>query len=120
MTDENYIRQELNLKGRPYSEVAKQMGIDFRIMKKYADQEDWNEPKQIQRRKARVMEAVKPFLDQWLLEDSKKKKKFQRTSTRMFNQLEKEPNFQGSYRAVRDYVSRRKKSWVKRPKLPCN
>lgn len=109
VTDVNYIRQEVNLKGRPYSEVAKQMGIDFRTIKKYADQEDWNEPKQIQRRKARVMEAVKPFLDQWLLEDSKKKKKFQRTAKRMFDQLEKEHNFQGSYRAVRDYVSRRKK-----------
>lgn len=109
VTDVNYIRQEVNLKGRSYSEVAKQMGIDFRTIKKYADQEDWNEPKQIQRRKARVMEVVKPVLDQWLLEDSKKKKKFQRTAKRMFDQLEKEHNFQGSYRTVRDYVSRRRK-----------
>jgi transposase len=109
VTDVNYIRQEVNLKGRSYSEVAKQMGNDFRTIKKYADQEDWNEPRQIQRRKARVMEAVKPIIDQWLMDDSKKKKKFQRTAKRMFDQLEKEHNFQGSYRAVRDYVSRRKK-----------
>ncbi|PKG45432.1 MULTISPECIES: hypothetical protein [unclassified Planococcus (in: firmicutes)] len=110
MTDVNYIRQEVNLKRRPYSEVVNQMGLDFQTIKKYADKKDWNEPKQIQRLKARVLGAVKPIIDQWLLDDSKKKKKFQRTAKRMFDQLVKEHNFQGSYRALCEYVSRRKRS----------
>lgn len=109
VTDIKYIRQEVNLKGRSYAEVARQMGHDVRTVKKYADQENWSEPKPKQQRRARVMGSVQPILDQWIMDDSKKKKKFQRTAKRMFDQLQSDYHFQGSYRTVREYVSRRKK-----------
>ena len=109
MTDVHYIRQEVNLKGRPYAAVANQMQVDERTVKKYADKDDWNESKQKQQRKARVMESVIPILDKWLAEDANKKKKFRRTAKRMFEQLKKDYNFEGSDRSVRAYVSRRKR-----------
>ena len=54
MTDINYIKQEVNIKGRSYSEVAKKMDKDPRTIQKYADKEDWNETKKKQVRKGRV------------------------------------------------------------------
>lgn len=102
MTDINYIKQEVNIKGRSYSEVAKQMDKDPKTIQKYADKEDWNETRQKQVRKGRVMDPVKPIIDQWLMEDMKKKKKFRRTAKRIFDQLENEFDFEGAARTVRD------------------
>lgn len=110
MAEINYIRYETNTKGRAYSAVANQMGVDWRTVKKYSDKEDFNQDQPIkQTRKAPVMDPVKPIIDRWLLEDSKKKKKFRRTAKRIFDLLVKDYEFQGSDRSVRDYVSKRKK-----------
>jgi transposase len=108
VTDINYIRQEVNIKGRSYSEVAKQMDKDPRTIQKYADKEDWNDVKHKQVRKGRVMDSVKPIIDQWLKEDIRKKKKFRRTAKRMFEQLVSDYGFKGADRTVREYVSKRK------------
>ena len=109
MAEINYIRLETNTKGRSYSSVAKQMGVDPRTVKKYADLDDFNPDQQIkQRRKAPVMDPVKPIIDQWLMEDMKKKKKFRRTAQRIYDLLVKKHAFKGSDRAVRDYVAKRK------------
>lgn len=109
MAEINYIRLETNTKGRSYSSVAKQMGVDPRTVKKYADMEDFN-PDQLvkQKRKAPVMDPVKPIIDQWLMEDMKKKKKFRRTAQRIYTLLVEKHAFQGSDRAVREYVAKRK------------
>lgn len=106
----NYIRHEANKKGRLYSSIAKQMSRDRRTVRKYAEMEDFS-PSEVpkQKRKAKVMDPVKPILDQWLQEDLKKKKKFQRTAQRMYTQLVEEYGFEGSARSVRHYVFQRKK-----------
>ncbi|WP_432356963.1 IS21 family transposase [Sporosarcina sp. UB5] len=110
MAEINYIRYETNSKGRTYSSVAKQMGRDWRTVRKYAEMEDFNLEKPVrQKRKAPVMDPVKPIIDEWLLEDAKKKKKFRRTAQRIFDLLVEIHKFEGSDRSVRDYVARRKK-----------
>src|SRR5690625_4291308 len=104
----NYIRYEVNQKGDSYASVARRMGIDPRTVEKYANQEEFKtKPKQ--KRKSRVMDPVKPILDKWIKEDLKKKKKYQRTAKKMFDQLCDFHSFEGSDRSVRDYVSKRKK-----------
>ncbi|MBT2739379.1 transposase, partial [Bacillus sp. ISL-77] len=108
VTDINYIKQEVNIKGRSYSDVAKQMGRDPRTIKKYADKEDWNENKLKQVRKGKVMDPVKSIVDQWLQEDLKKKKKYRRTAKRIFDQLVSDYSFKGADRTVREYVAKRK------------
>lgn len=104
----DYIRHEVNQKGETYASVGRKMGVDPRTVSKYANQDDFNR-KEKQKRKSPVMDPVKPILDKWIKEDLKKKKKYHRTAKRMFDQLEKFHSFKGSYRTVRDYVSRRKK-----------
>ncbi|WP_235473225.1 IS21 family transposase [Lysinibacillus macroides] len=103
----NYIRHEVNQKGRSYKDVAKSVKHDWRTVKKYANQEEFPQTLK-QKRKSPVMDKVKPIIDQWLEEDLKFKKKFQRTAKRMFTQLMEEHNFEGSERSVRRYVSKRK------------
>ncbi|WP_144463680.1 IS21 family transposase [Siminovitchia fortis] len=104
----DYIRHEVNQKGEKYASVARKMGIDPRTVSKYANQEEFPEKKQ-QIREAPVMGPVKPILDKWIREDLKKKRKYHRTAKRMFELLEKHHDFEGSYRSVRGYVSKRKK-----------
>ncbi|MCG1030334.1 IS21 family transposase [Virgibacillus halodenitrificans] len=103
----DYIRHEVNQKGETYANVGKRMGIDPRTVNKYANQEVF-EKKEKQKRKSPVMDPVKPIIDKWIKEDLKKKRKYHRTAKRMFEQLEKFHSFEGSYRTVREYVSRRK------------
>lgn len=104
----NYIRHEVNQKGETYASVGRRMDVDPRTVSKYANQDEFNR-KEKQKRKSPIMDPVKPILDKWIKEDLKKKKKYHRTAKRMFEQLKKFHSFKGSYRTVRDYVSRRKK-----------
>ena len=60
----HYIRYEANQKGCSYSDIAKRMNRDPRTVKKYAEMEDFNPSKVKQTRKAKVMDPVKPILDQ--------------------------------------------------------
>lgn len=112
VTDINYIRQEVNKKGCSYSDVARRTNIDFRTVKKYADQEEFQpEIKRVKSQPAPVMDPVKDIVDQWLKEDMKKKKKYRRTAKRIWQLLkeDEELSFTGSDRTVRSYVSKRKK-----------
>ncbi|MFA5537017.1 MAG: hypothetical protein WDA53_07600 [Bacillota bacterium] len=53
--------------------------MDPRTVKKYVEQEGWNPTKNhVHQRKARLMDPVKPIIDQWLAEDLKKNKKYRR------------------------------------------
>lgn len=109
MAEIHYIRLETNVKDRSYASVANQMGRDPRTVQKYAEMEDFspeNKPKQV--RKSRVMDPVKPIINEWLKEDLKKKKKFRRTAQRIFDLLVSEHGFDGSDRSVRAYVAKRK------------
>ena len=110
----DYIRHEVNQKGETYASVGRMMGVDPRTVNKYANQEEFKR-KEKQKRKSPVMDPVKPILDKWIKEDLKKKRKYQRTAKRMFQQLEKFHSFKGSYRAVRGYVSQRKKELKETP-----
>lgn len=108
----NYIRHEVNQKGKSYAEVARQVQHDERTVKKYADQEQFPQ-KYKQTRTSPVMDPVKHILDGWIREDLKLKKKFQRTAQRMYDQLVEVHNFCGGDRTVRRYVSERRKELSK-------
>lgn len=110
VTDIKYIRQEVNGKGCSYAEVARRAKFDPRTVKKYADLEDFNQIHTIRKpHPSPVMEPVKPMIDQWLMEDMKKKKKYRRTAQRMWQLLVQQKGFKGSARSVRAYVAKRKR-----------
>src|SRR5690625_295233 len=54
------------------------------------------------------MDPVKDSVDQWLREDLKKKKKYRRTATRIWELLKEECGSKGSDRTVRAYGSKGK------------
>ena len=111
----NYIRHEAERKDCSYSEIAKRTGKDPRTVKKYVEMDDFSpKVKPKQKRPAPVMEPVKEILDGWIMEDFSLKKKFRRTAKRMWEQLKEKYSFKGSDRAVRDYVSKRKKELLDR------
>lgn len=67
----NYIRHEVNQKGRNYADFAESVQHDWRTVKKYANQDEF--PQRLkQQRNSPVMDKVKPIIDQWLEEDSSK------------------------------------------------
>lgn len=104
----DYIKHEVNQKGESYAEVARRMAVDSRTVSKYANQEEFKK-KHKQKRIARVMDPVKPIIDEWIKTDWKKKKKYQRTAKKIYEQLRDFHNFTGSDRTVREYVAKRKK-----------
>lgn len=111
----NYIRHEAERKDCSYSEIAKRTGKDPRTVKKYVEMDDFSpKVKPKQKRPAPVMEPVKEILDEWIMEDFSLKKKFRRTAKRMWEQLKEKYSFKGSDRAIRDYVSKRKKELLDR------
>jgi transcriptional regulator with XRE-family HTH domain len=69
----DYIRHEVNQKGETYADVARRMEVDPRTVSKYANQEEFKR-KRKQKRKARVMDPVKPIIDKWIKEGSKEEK----------------------------------------------
>ncbi|MCG1021413.1 hypothetical protein [Sutcliffiella horikoshii] len=110
-----YIREEINNKDCLYTDVARRMNRDVRTIKKYADMEDFNEqPKRKQTRKSPVLGPVKEIIDLWKKEDLKQKKKFRRTAKRMWELLKEHHDFAGSDRTIREYVSMKKKSSLKK------
>lgn len=110
VTEINYIRQQVNVKGHTYSDVARRTNRDIRTIKKYADQEEFQpEVEKKKNQPSPVMDPVKHLVDQWLQEDLKKKKKYRRTAKRIWQLLKNEVDFKGSDRTVRAYVSKRKK-----------
>ena len=104
----DYIRHEVNQKGETYASVGRRMNIDPRTVHKYANKEEFSR-KEKQTRVSPIMDPVKPIIDKWLTEDLRKKRKYQRTAKRMFEQLRDFHSFKGAYRTVRAYVAKRKK-----------
>lgn len=106
----DYIRFLGDKKDYSYAEIARKIGCDPRTVKRYLEIEDWNSSEApVQKREAPVMDPVKPIIDQWLVEDLKKKKKYRRTAKRIHTLLVKDYRFKGSERSVRDYVMKKKR-----------
>ena len=102
--------QSLN-KGRSMRSIARETGHNFRTIKKYIEQSDFNQP--VKRRSGRPskLDTVKPIIDSWLAEDLKRKPKQRHTAKRIYDRLNNEYSdiFNASERTVRAYVAAKKK-----------
>lgn len=109
MPQQQYIKFLRELEGCNISEIAENVGINWRTAKKYADMEDWNQTIIKKSRKSPVMEPFKEIVDTWLIEDSHLPRKQRHTASHIFNRLTNEYGFTGGQRTVTAYVSKRRK-----------
>lgn len=63
MPQQQYIKFLREIEGCNISEIADQVGVNWRTAKKYADQKDWNKPINKVPRKSPVMEPYKEIVD---------------------------------------------------------
>lgn len=95
------------------AEISRIMGLDWRTVRKYVDQEDFNPPSPKPASEIQFcpkLDPYKPLIDQWLSDDKKAPRKQRHTAKRVFSRLMKEVDgFDCSYRLVAEYVSARKK-----------
>jgi transposase len=77
-------------KGQSFRSIAKETGHDFRTVKKYAEESDFNLPSRPKRGRPSKLDPVKPIIDAWLAEDMNRPVKQRHTGTRVFERLRDE------------------------------
>ena len=105
------IKYQSQYKGQSIRSISRETGHNFRTVKKYIEQTDFNPPTKRRRGRPSKLDQVKAIIDQWLEEDLKKKPKQRHTAKRVYVRLCEEHSdiFSASERTVRAYVAARKK-----------
>jgi len=105
-----HIKYLRNQKGESLRKIARETGHDFETVKKYVEKDNFNLDLRPKRRKGKL-EPYKELIDSWLMEDLKAKPKQRHTAQRVYERLKEiyQTKLNISDRAVRAYVSRRKK-----------
>ncbi len=115
------IRKAFFEEGHSITRIAQEQGIDRKTVRKYIEQEDWNQPAQrVPRCRPGILESFKPTIDAWLEEDRRRRRKQRHTAKRVYDRLVAEKQFAGSYRTVTAYVGQRKRELGRdsQPALP--
>jgi len=93
--------------------IAKKTGHHIQTVKKYVEKEDWNggyKERKVQRSR---LDPLKEVIDGWIQEDLKRKKKYRRTATKIYGDLQRDKEYGGMLsvgkQSVINYVSKRKK-----------
>ena len=113
MNKQNYLSNLSEFEGMSLREIAAKTGHHFNTVKKYVDREDWN--KEYSTRKERVsrLEPLTAIIDEWIQEDLTRKRKYRRTGTKIYNDLNSHEEHSKlltvGKQTVIAYVSRRKK-----------
>ena len=106
------VRERYYEGGESLSQIARDMNLAWRTVRKYVDKDDFNEKSASVVEKKQVgskLDPHKPLIDQWLMADKKVNRKQRHSAKRVFDRLQAEvPDFNCSYRLVADYVSERK------------
>jgi len=118
MERQNYLTNLSEYEGKSLRAIAEQTGHHFNTVKKYVDKEDWNEERKPRKKTVSKLEPLKPVIDEWIREDLKRKKKYRRTGTKIYNDLreheEHSKNLIVGKHTVINYVSRRKEELCKK------
>ncbi len=105
ITQVNYIRKLYFDKGKSFTEIEKATGHNYRTIKKYVEQEDFNEP--LVKKSSQIKsDLIKPFVRNILLEDKNLKKKHRHTAKAIYKRvLREEPELcQVAERTMRTIV----------------
>ena len=115
MVEVEYIKHLYESEGKSLREIAKTLHMNFRTVQKYAYREDWNPPVNPNMNPADfpVLGEYIPRINEWLEQDEREPRKQRHTIVRIYNRLQKENGYQGSYATVKQYVNRKKEQMRK-------
>jgi len=110
MAQAEYIKHLYENEDKSLREIARITDLSFQTVKKYAYQDNWNVDHLPNTEPARypVLGKYIPIIDEWLEEDTRQPRKQRHTINRIFNRLQKEHSFTGSYSSVKKYVNKKK------------
>lgn len=108
------VRELYFNQGKNLTQIAEQMNCDWRTVRKYVDQDDFNAKAPVPESKMKKTESkLEPFkatIDKWLTDDKSASRKQRHTAFRVYDRLTKEvAGFNCSYRTVAAYVAKQKK-----------
>jgi transposase len=110
MAQIEYIKHLYEVEGLSLREIARQTKKDFRTVKKYAYQYNWNptvQPK-MSPEDYPILGGYIPTINQWLEQDRREPRKQRHTIKRIWHRLRDECGFTGSYSSVKRYVVRKR------------
>jgi len=106
----HHIKYQYNLKGKSLRSISKETGHHFNTIRKYANKSDFNVVPKPRAARPYKLAPYTSIIDEWLEADLKIKPKQRHTAKRVYDRLKEEfKDFDVSDRAVRAYVSKKKK-----------
>lgn len=97
--------KELQLQQKGPYQIAKELGLDPKTVRKYMQQEDFSPPPPATEIHPSKLDPYKATINKWLREDEQNRHKQRHTAQRVFNRLkQKYPEFSCSYPTVVRYV----------------
>jgi transposase len=115
MSQVEYIRDLYENEGLSLREIARRTRKDFRTVRKYAYQNDWNPPVKL-KTDAETFPVIGdyiPIVNEWLDDDEREPRKQRHTAKRMFERIRDEHGYTGSYGSIKRYVAIRKEEMKK-------
>ena len=118
MDKQNYLSNLSEYEGLSLREIVQRSGHHFNTVKKYVDREDWNVEYKPRKERPSLLDPLKPTIDKWITEDLKRKRKYRRTGTKIYNDIAVDTELCAllavGKQTVINYVSRRKKELCKK------
>ena len=118
MDKQTYLSNLSQFEGLSLRAIADRSGHHFNTVKKYVDKEDWNTEYKPRKERASLLEPLQPVIDEWIKEDLKRGRKYRRTGTKIYGDLQKDEELSKllvvGKQTVINYVSRRKKELCKK------
>ena len=110
MAQQKYIKHLYEVEEKSLSDIVKITGHNYRTVRKYAQQDNWNEDRlpNVKPECHPVMRDYIPIIDEWMEGDRKIPRKQRHTASRIYERLVDEHGFTGSYSSVRRYVRKKK------------
>jgi transposase len=109
MAEIEYIKDLYENEGLSLREIARRTKKDFRTVQKYAHQNNWTPSVEIKMEAEDypVLGEYIATINEWLEQDEREPRKQRHTITRVFERLQKEHGYVGSYGTVKRYVNRK-------------
>lgn len=112
MAQIEYIKHLYENEGKSLREIAKEVGMNFRTVQKYAYMNNFNPVvlPNVEPDSYPMLGPYIPTINEWLEQDMREPRKQRHTATRVCERLRQECDYPGSYSSVKRYIVR--KRWL--------